>query len=326
MTNLVAAKGCSLSNKHSKQVFGIPFVILWILIKFLVNWNPTCDYYANVIITPLCFPCGLMDMISFFVSGLVRPAMRIPLILSDELNVTCSLSIVLAGQRIKQFARNSSNGSDTINKCAFHDIFRYKRSFLAIPSLWHVSCWMLCSLFNGVNYAVEAKRNDSIAMNLATPSNFREVRSPAIGCWHLRGFYTPLRPPGSSQCHRRPRVDIIHGCGWLKACIGPSADSGWTVFRHACIFVFFRRCRSQKILDGLCAQRARKSLFFSMNEHYNEYVVKYVDFIHVILLTEKYHSGCSPEQPLALRAPPWTGDAERGASQTRRWWATLLWT
>ena len=76
-----------------------------------------------------------MDMISFFVSGLVRPAMRIPLILSDELNVTCSLSIVLAGQRIKQFARNSSNGSDTINKCAFHDIFRYKRSFLAIPSL-----------------------------------------------------------------------------------------------------------------------------------------------------------------------------------------------
>jgi hypothetical protein len=39
-------------------------------------------------------------------------------------------------------------------------------------------------------YAVEAKTNDKIAMNLATPSNFREVRSPAIvglyvACIHL---------------------------------------------------------------------------------------------------------------------------------------------
>jgi hypothetical protein len=92
--------------------------------------------------------------------------------------------------------------------------------FAHSKSLWHISCWILCSLFNGVNYAVEAKRNDSIAMNLATPSNFRAVRcSVARHCWPLRGLYTPLRPPGSSQRHRRHRVDIdiTHGCGWLKA-------------------------------------------------------------------------------------------------------------
>ena len=49
-----------------------------------------------------------------------------------------------------------------------------------------------------------------------------------------------------------------------------------------------------------------------MNAHYNEYVVKYVDFIHVILLTEKYHSRKISflVLPLALRAPPRTGEGQ----------------
>jgi hypothetical protein len=55
--------------------------------------NTTCDYYTIVFLYSMRDDTGTL---SFVVSGLVRPAMRIPLILSDELNVTCSLSVVLA--------------------------------------------------------------------------------------------------------------------------------------------------------------------------------------------------------------------------------------
>lgn len=229
MTNLVVAKGCSLSNKCSKPVYEILFVILWTLSSnFMSIENTTCDYYAIVFL----FSMRLDGHASFL---RFRPCSTSHAYFSYPIwQIKCHLlTFRRSGMtRIKQHTRNSSNGTDDVtqNNVLFTTSFATNDRF----SQFQVFAMCLVGFYAPYSmvHAVEAKTNDKIAMNEQLPRG-----SVACHCWPLRGSYTPLGPPVSSQRHRRHRVDIIHGCGWLKAHIGPQTQDE-LVFRQ-CIVVFF---------------------------------------------------------------------------------------
>jgi hypothetical protein len=86
-------------------------------------------------------------------------------------------------------------------------------------SLRHISCWIQCSLFNGVCHGGQTE--------WALRWTWQLPRGSVARHWLLAFtwlLYTSATTSFFSMWQRRPLVDIIHGCGWLKARIGPQTQ------------------------------------------------------------------------------------------------------